>query len=220
MKTLRYAIPTVIFVLLFIPSAIFAQDASAEPIDVTSALDVIRTEYGEDILILEAEYDSKDDENETTCWEIEFEVTNADATSTNVEAHVCPDAETSNLVIVLDEDENGDDDNDNDEQAFSAPTISIDEAIATTLETVADGVITSIELENDASVLVWVFELEASPNVYISADSGDVIEFADSDADGDDDSDDDDDSDENHDDDDEDSNEDHDDDDDSDEDDD
>ena len=95
MKSIRYAL--LLFVFL-IPMNALAQDESESPvIDLMDALAMLRAEVGEDVLIVEAEFEVEDDDGEMLeiCWE--FEV--LDAQGSEMEVEICEDTDSGELVL-------------------------------------------------------------------------------------------------------------------------
>ena len=77
MKTLRFAVPVLVFASLFIVSAVFAQSDTSDAIDFASALETIRTEYGEDVFILDADFETDPDDDDFNCWDFDLLLDNS-----------------------------------------------------------------------------------------------------------------------------------------------
>ncbi len=192
MKSIRYAL--LLFVFL-IPMNALAQDESESPvIDLMDALAMLRAEVGEDVYIVEAEFEVEDDDGEMLeiCWE--FEV--LDAQGSEMEVEICEDIDSGELVLDVDDenedsnDDDSDDENemdDGDEDESSAPSaISLDDALAIVLENQPDSAITGFELEDEDGSFVWEFEFADDSELSIDATTGDILDSVDDSEDDDD----------------------------------
>ncbi|MEL6405970.1 MAG: PepSY domain-containing protein [Chloroflexota bacterium] len=193
MNTLRNAFLVLAIALLMALPAVAQQDGATTDDDTTfdllSALEALRAEYGEDVVILEAELDMEDmdDEDDTAddesadsvCAEFEILLDGAE-----VEVEVCQDASTGDIVLELDQDDDDDvadddmDDDDTSEITTSSPAISLDDAIATAQAIFPNATLTSIELDIEDGVLVWDIEFDDDlRSVDVDAESGNVLYF-------------------------------------------
>ncbi|MEL6528271.1 MAG: PepSY domain-containing protein, partial [Chloroflexota bacterium] len=200
MNTLRNTFLVLAIALLMALPAVAQQDGATTDDDTTfdllSALEALRAEYGEDVIILEAELDMEDmddeadtaDDDDTDSVCAEFEIL---LDGTEVEVEVCQDASTGDIVLEIDQDDDmtetdddddvADDDMDDDDTSeitTSSPAISLDDAIATAQAIFPNATLTSIELDIEDGVLVWDIEFDDDlRSVDVDAESGDVLYF-------------------------------------------
>lgn len=187
---MTYSIRTLAGILLALMVAVpvFAQDQDETPtVDLLAALESVRAEYGDDVIVLSAELDTEDaddmddedtddiddaDDNENCA---DFEILTAEGEQLDLD--VCLDAETGELLVTLDDandmDDNNDDDNDddnsssnddndddNDDDDEDSDDISAELLETTLTVTLEDAIASALEIFPNATIIEIELEIE------------------------------------------------------------